>query len=61
MSFLPNSDEDIRLMCNEIGVNSVEELFIDIPAQVKKSRHSLPSPLSEQEAFAFYTAHWQYE
>ncbi|MEW6526583.1 MAG: aminomethyl-transferring glycine dehydrogenase subunit GcvPA [Spirochaetota bacterium] len=50
MSFLPNSDEDIRLMCKEIGVNSVEELFIDIPAQVKNPDIQLPSPLSEQEA-----------
>jgi glycine dehydrogenase subunit 1 len=50
MSFLPNSDEDIRLMCNEIGVNSVEELFVDIPAQVKNPDIQLPSPLSEQEA-----------
>ncbi|MGB4268868.1 MAG: aminomethyl-transferring glycine dehydrogenase subunit GcvPA [Spirochaetota bacterium] len=51
MSFLPNSDEDIRLMCNEIGVNSVEDLFVDIPLQVKNPDIQLPSPLSEQEAF----------
>ncbi|MDH7553885.1 MAG: aminomethyl-transferring glycine dehydrogenase subunit GcvPA [Spirochaetota bacterium] len=50
MSFLPNSDEDIRSMCNEIGVNSVEDLFVDIPSTVKNPDIQLPSPLSEQEA-----------
>ena len=50
MSFLPNSDDDIRLMCNEIGVNSAEDLFIDIPSSVKNPKIALPSPLSEQEA-----------
>ncbi|MGQ9842920.1 MAG: aminomethyl-transferring glycine dehydrogenase subunit GcvPA [Spirochaetota bacterium] len=50
MSYLPNSDDDIRLMCNEIGVNSVEDLFVDIPLLVKNPKITLPSPVSEQEA-----------
>ncbi len=51
MSFLPNSDDDIRLMCKEIGVDSPEDLFVDIPSRVKNPGIELPSPLSEQEAF----------
>lgn len=50
MSFLPNSDDDIRSMCNEIGVNSVEDLFVDIPSSVKNPKIALPSPVSEQQA-----------
>lgn len=50
MSFLPNSDDDIRSMCSEIGINSVEDLFVDIPLLVKNPKITLPSPASEQEA-----------
>lgn len=50
MSFLPNSDDDIRSMCSAIGVSSAEELFVDIPQQLKNPKIELPLPLSEQEA-----------
>ncbi len=50
MSFLPNSDDDIQSMCKEIGVDSPEDLFVDIPSHVKNPHIKLPAPLSEQEA-----------
>jgi glycine dehydrogenase subunit 1 len=49
-SYLPHTEEDRRAMLEAIGVKSVEELFTDIPADVRLKRPlSLPSALSEME------------
>ena len=49
--FIPNSDEFIvRQMLTEIGVNSVAELFSDIPTPIRsKAKLSIPSGMSEIE------------
>ncbi len=49
--YLPLTDEDRREMLAEIGVNSVEDLFSDIPKEVRLQRDlELPPPMSEHEA-----------
>jgi glycine dehydrogenase subunit 1 len=47
--YLPNTDADRRAMLREIGVDSVDELFRDIPEGFRSTHFSLPAPLSELE------------
>jgi len=49
MSYVPHTDVDRRAMLQAIGVESVEELFADIPAHVRFPRLDLPAPMSELE------------
>ena len=49
-SYLPHTEEDRCAMLEAIGVKSVEELFADIPAEVRMKRPlNLPPALSEME------------
>ena len=49
-SYLPHTEEDRRAMLDAIGVKSVEELFADIPADMRIKRSlNLPPALSEME------------
>ncbi len=47
--YLPNTDADRSVMLREIGINSIEELFQDIPERLRHAHFNLPSPLSELE------------
>src|SRR5688572_27125615 len=50
MPFIPHTDEDVRAMLTAIGVDSVEALFDEIPAQLKGvSLDGIPAGLSEME------------
>ncbi len=49
--YLPLTDEDRQEMLSTIGVKSIEDLFSDIPAEVRLQRElDLPPALSELEA-----------
>lgn len=49
--YLPNTTEDRQAMLSAIGASSVEELFADIPTDVRLTRPlALPDGLSELEA-----------
>ena len=52
MSYVPHSDADRQAMLAEIGVESVEELFVDVPEAVRYPEVRLPRPLSEMEILA---------
>jgi glycine dehydrogenase subunit 1 len=52
MTYSPHTDADHRRMLSEIGVESIDELFDDIPTNVRASAWSLPEPLVEQEVRA---------
>ena len=53
MNFIPNTDRDRQQMLEAIGVDSVEDLFADIPEKVRlKGKMDLPSGMSEAELFA---------
>lgn len=50
MNFLPHTEEDRQEMFKTIGINSMDELFTDIPAGVRMNRPlDIPGPLSELE------------
>jgi glycine dehydrogenase subunit 1 len=50
MPYVPHSDADRRAMLAAIGVQSVDELFRDVPAHARFPELDLPSGLSEMEA-----------
>jgi glycine dehydrogenase subunit 1 len=47
--YIPNTDEDRAEMLAAIGVDTVEDLFADIPAEFRHPELLLPPPLSEME------------
>lgn len=49
MAYLPHTDEERRQMLEAIGVDALERLFDDLPAQHRYPELGLPEPLSEME------------
>ena len=47
--YSPNTEADRRTMLDAIGVASVDELFEDIPGQLRDPEFALPDPISELE------------
>jgi len=54
MSFIANTEEQHKEMLRVCGVNSVEELFADIPPALKPRSFSLPNGKSELEISSFF-------
>ena len=55
MRYLPNSDSDRAAMLKSLGKSSVDELFAQIPAELRVSGPlRLPGPLSEPELMEFF-------
>ncbi len=55
MRYLPNSPRDRAEMLRTLGHSSIEELFSQIPEQIRfQGRLNLPGPLSEQEILEFF-------
>jgi glycine dehydrogenase subunit 1 len=52
MTYSPHTDADRARMLDAIGVESVEDLFADIPVAVRASAWDVPPPLAEQEVRA---------
>ena len=48
-NFLVHNEETIKEMCSEIGVNNVEDLFKQIPQDIRMKELNLPDGLSEME------------
>lgn len=48
-NFLVHNKDSIKQMCEEIGINSVEDLFKQIPETVRMKKLDLPEGLSELE------------
>ena len=54
MPFIPHTPEDIKSMLNAIDVDSIEQLFDEIPADLKISRlEKVPSQLNEMQVSRF--------
>ena len=54
--YIPNTVEDQKEMLTAIGVDSVEELFADIPGAVRfKGELNIPKALSEHEITTYMT------
>jgi glycine dehydrogenase subunit 1 len=49
MAFIPHTSDDIARMLEVIGVRSVEDLFDEIPADLRAGVLNVPPPLSEME------------
>lgn len=48
--YIPHTEEDITVMLDQIGVNSIEELYSDVPEEVIfKEEYKIPSAMSEIE------------
>jgi glycine dehydrogenase subunit 1 len=47
--FIPNTDEDRASMLATVGVSRIEDLFADIPAELRHPPLAIPAPLSEME------------
>ena len=48
--FIPHTEADIRHMLERIGLQSVDELYADVPAEVIFNReYNIPSAMSEIE------------
>jgi glycine dehydrogenase subunit 1 len=55
MRYLPNSGADRAAMLQKIGCASVDELFAQIPAELRlQDKLNLPGPLSEPEILEFF-------
>ncbi len=52
MSYVPHTDADRELMLRAIGVERIEDLFGDIPEELRFPELRLPAPKSEQEVRA---------
>ena len=52
MSYIPHTDSDRAAMLAEIGVETVGDLFLDVPERVRYPKLKLPTPLSEMEILA---------
>ena len=48
-NFLVHNEETIKQMCTEIGINGVEDLFRQIPQDIRMKELNLPDGLSEME------------
>ena len=55
LSYFPHTEEDVRAMLERIGVNSLDDLFSDVPADfVFKGEYDLPSAMSEQQVSDYF-------
>jgi len=56
-NYIPNTKADQQAMLNSMGMNTIEELFADIPAELRLQRElALPAPLSEPELLGYMKA-----
>ncbi len=49
MAFIPHTPEDIARMLEVIGARSIDDLFDEIPADLRAGVLNVPAPLSEME------------
>jgi glycine dehydrogenase subunit 1 len=49
MAYIPHTPDDVAAMLKTIGLRSVEELFDEIPGELRAGTLNVPPPLSEME------------
>lgn len=53
--YFPHTDSDIRAMLDRIGVNSLDELYADVPQDcLYKGEYDLPDAMTEQQVRDFF-------
>jgi glycine dehydrogenase subunit 1 len=55
MAFIPHTPEDIAGMLEVIGVRSIEQLFDEIPGELRAGTLNVPAPLCEMEVARLLT------
>ena len=56
-AFFPHTSADVEAMLQKIGVQKLDDLYSDVPAEfLKKGAYALPDALSEQEIRDYFTA-----
>ena len=54
-SYFPQTEEDIRVMLDRIGVSSLDDLYSDVPSDcLYKGEYDLPEAMSEQQVRDFF-------
>jgi glycine dehydrogenase subunit 1 len=54
-SYFPHTSEDVRQMLERIGVSSLDDLYSDVPQDVKhKGEYDLPDAMSEDEVREYF-------
>lgn len=54
--FIPHTEEDIRFMLDKIGIKSIDDLYAEVPEEVKlKGDYNIPSAMSEIEIRKHFT------
>jgi glycine dehydrogenase subunit 1 len=51
--YLPHTEQDIKNMLSVIGVSNIDELFKEIPDELKGHEYNVPSAMSELELVAY--------
>jgi glycine dehydrogenase subunit 1 len=54
MPFVPHTQEDLKAMLDVIGVTTMEDLFADIPANMRPKSFELPEGMSEMEVCSYF-------
>jgi len=58
MPYIPHTEQDVREMLAAIGIDDIEDLFDEIPAELRIDRlDGVPAPLSEMEALCLGREH----
>ncbi|MGD8265412.1 MAG: glycine dehydrogenase, partial [Chromatiales bacterium] len=52
MPFIPHTEDDVRRMLDAIGAESIEQLFDEIPEELKCTSFDIPEGLSEMDVTA---------
>lgn len=48
--FFPQTKEEIEQMLKQAGMNSLDDLYADVPEQIRfRGEYDLPEPMSETE------------
>src|SRR6201996_7894434 len=55
MAYIPHTPDDIARMLEVIGARSIEDLFDEIPADLRAGVLNVPAPLSEMETARLMT------
>ena len=53
--YFPHTESDIRAMLDRIGVNSLDDLYADVPKDcLYKGEYDLPEAMTEQQVRDFF-------
>ncbi len=54
MPYIPHTEQELQEMLKVVNVRTLEDLFADIPAEMKPQSYNLPDGKSEQETCAYF-------